>query len=374
MSHRVLLALAGLGCCLLGGCGSRGEGEPIWVGHLAPLSGADRARGEQARQGIELAVNELASAEARPGSRPIKVLHVDSRGDEETLRAEVVRLLAVNKAVALIGSLDGALARRLVREAQPYGVPVLLSGEAAGPRGEAVFCMGLSAARRGQLLAGRARDRKAGKLAVLSDTRLTLAVDLAAAFVREYRKGGGEVREWPVPADRKDEAGLADEMAKWGPGAVLLAAGPRDSLAWGERLPRAKVQATLYYGGEYRGPAPLLPNTTGLPLELATVYAPSELTGKGQDWARRYREEFREAPDYEAAQAYDAARLLFEVIRQGPPITGARLRERLGKVDSFESLTGPLSFKGRQTRRQVFLLELTGPDSKAVQTINPEAE
>src|SRR4051812_40997646 len=66
MSHRVQLLVVGLGCWLLAGCGPPAVGEPIWIGHLAPLSGPDRAQGEQARQGIELAVTELASTEKKP--------------------------------------------------------------------------------------------------------------------------------------------------------------------------------------------------------------------------------------------------------------------------------------------------------------------
>jgi len=366
--------LVGLGCWLLAGCGPPAAREPIWIGHLAPFSGPDRAQGEQARQGIELAVTELASAEKKAGARPIQVLHVDCR-NEEAVRAETVRLLTVNRVSALIGSLDGVLAERLVREAQPYGVPVVLTGEAAGSRNANVFDLGVSASYRGQLLAQRGQKMKVAKVGVVSDTRLPLGVELASSFAKEYRKDhGGVVKEWSVDPAKKDEPDFLTEVARWQPDALLLAAAPPQCLDWAKQLHQANVKGTVFYGGEEVGSAPLLPNTSEMSLELATVWAQAGLTAKGQEWFKKYEAMYGEAPDYFAAQAYDGVRLLVEVLQPGTPAAGQRQRERVAEIDNFESLTGPLRCKDRQTLRKVFLLELVGRDSKVLQTIDPPAK
>src|SRR5262245_43503394 len=93
---RAALAIA-LTALALGGCGARGEPEPVWVGHLLPLSGPDRARGEQARRGVLLAVHEAREAGTTVNGRPVAVRHVDTRGDAKLAGAETVRLLTVNK-------------------------------------------------------------------------------------------------------------------------------------------------------------------------------------------------------------------------------------------------------------------------------------
>src|SRR5437868_1911607 len=94
------------GVCLLGaalftacGCTAKTEPEPILVGHVAPLSGADKSRGEHARQGIRLAVEE---AEPVAGRR-VAVDHADTRSDPEAVRAVVRRLLTVNRVAAVLG-------------------------------------------------------------------------------------------------------------------------------------------------------------------------------------------------------------------------------------------------------------------------------
>src|SRR6516225_6482921 len=96
LSLALLLPLAALGCAPKVGP------EPVWVGQLLSLDGPNRAIGQHARQGVEQAVAEVRAAGQTVGGRPLAVLHVDDRGDAATVRAETVRLLTVNKAVALL--------------------------------------------------------------------------------------------------------------------------------------------------------------------------------------------------------------------------------------------------------------------------------
>ena len=131
------LALAALAA----GCGGKAP-QPIRIGHLAPLSGPDRAAGEHARQGTQLAVEEWNADEANGPGRKVAVLHVDAHEDEAA-QAEAVRLLSVNRVVALIAGPDGALAETAARAAGPYEAAVVLHGELAAPPA-GVFAVGAS--------------------------------------------------------------------------------------------------------------------------------------------------------------------------------------------------------------------------------------
>src|SRR4051794_13928169 len=92
MKARYLLLVA----VLLAGCTSSSQPEPIWVGHLTPLSGSGRNQGEQAVAAMNLTL-EQSREEA---GRPLGVRHADSAKD--TARAEAVRLLSVNRVCALV--------------------------------------------------------------------------------------------------------------------------------------------------------------------------------------------------------------------------------------------------------------------------------
>src|SRR5437867_3968583 len=91
---------------LLAGCASRVPPEPIYIGHLAPRSGADKEVGKQAEQGIVLAIEEARDNDDLIAGRPVAVVHADSRGDGKVLEREAVRLATVNKVAALLGGAD----------------------------------------------------------------------------------------------------------------------------------------------------------------------------------------------------------------------------------------------------------------------------
>ena len=181
---------------LTAGCSSKAATEPVWIGQLLPLAGPNRTIGQHARQGVELAV---ADSEHTIAGRPCAFLHVDSRGDAETVQAETVRLLTVNRAAALLADFDATLTERLLRANQSYGVPVIVPGELpAAPDTDAVCALGVPPDVRGRLLARYAGvDRRWPRAAVLTDTRRPVAAALAAAFAKAWpRTGGVTVEEW----------------------------------------------------------------------------------------------------------------------------------------------------------------------------------
>ncbi len=173
--------LAGWLVVALAGCGQRPTAEPIWIGHLAPLSGSNREVGEQARQALQLSLGEALAGDKKIAGHPVAVLHVDSRNDDETVRAETVRLLTVNKVSALIGSLDAALAERMVREAEAFGVPAVVTGEIMGARDtDGTLALGVSSRWRGQVLARLVLEQKRTDLAVARDWRWRWPTSLPA--------------------------------------------------------------------------------------------------------------------------------------------------------------------------------------------------
>lgn len=360
---------------ILAGCAQRTDPEPIMVGLVAPLKGPDKSVGDHARQGLLLAVEDANGAEKKINGRPVSVLRIDSRDDDETVRAETVRLLAVNRVAGLLTNLEATLAERLVREAQPYNVPVLLAGDLPGSsRAENVFCLSVSPVQRGQALAKQVRELKIARVAVLSDSRHEIAGALAGAFTREARKDKMvQVKEWSYDGD-SDRIDWFDDVVKLQPGAVLVAGSMRELVKLARRLQKAKVKASLWYGGEDIGTTGLERDLDEAEVYLATVFAVGGLTDTGKEFARRYEEKFLEPPDFAAGQAFDCARLLFDMMKEAGSANPVKVREQLAKVEGWESLTGPLTLKDRRTKRPLFVLQLKGRDTTLVKTIAPDGE
>jgi branched-chain amino acid transport system substrate-binding protein len=364
-------AARGLVVLCLAGCGRHAAPAPVLVG-LVLTSGAPIG-GEHARQGARLAAAEARVEGKTLSGRPFAVVHAESRGDLDLVGPEAVRLLTVNKVAALVAPAGAPAAERLLRAAQPYGVPVVLPGElpeaAAGPR---VRALGAPPAARGRALARyAARDLKAARALVLTDARDRAAATLASAFVKEWPRGaGGGVEEWSASA--ADAANLAERARKAGPNLVLIAAAPADFRTLLSRLAEAGLRVPIVYGGEdagtevaEEGPA------AGPEVYLATVYAPEKLTARGQEFARRYEAEYHEPPDLSAAGAYDATRLLFEVLARAQSAEPATLGDEGARTENFETVTGPVTWKDSAVRRAFFLVRVKGPRAEVVQTVEP---
>src|SRR5260370_32023947 len=110
----------------LTGCHRAPAPEPVLIGHLAPFSGPDKLIGDHAKQAILLAVEAVNKDENPISSRRLAVLHPNYTPDDpEKLQPVAVRLITVDKVVALIGGIDLDQAKSLGRAAAPYEVPLV---------------------------------------------------------------------------------------------------------------------------------------------------------------------------------------------------------------------------------------------------------
>ncbi len=370
------------GCFLAGmlgisgfGCSSKPSSEPLWIGHLVPLEGANRTVGQHARQGIEVAVAEARGNEQTMPGRACAFLHVDSREESETMRAETVRLLTVNRVVAFLAGFDAASTEILVRESRSYGAPVVVPGELPGPSdSDFVLSLGISPSTRGRLLARHAaNDLKLLRAAVLTDSRRPIASAVANAFLKAWpRDSGRAVEEWTFTTVAERDERLGRILASH-PSVVLLACSAVDFRLLRPRLAEVLPKIPLLYAGEDEGIAALQADLeTPSEMYLATAYCAEGLTEAGRVFAKRYEERFHEPPDLFAAQSHDAARLLLEALQQAAAPTRSALGKQLAQQQSFESVTGPIHWKDRQLRRRVFLVSLHDNKAKLVSTLEPE--
>jgi branched-chain amino acid transport system substrate-binding protein len=335
---------------LLAGCGPRGVPEPILVGHVAPLSGADRYVGEHERRGILLAVEEANGRPEGVAGRSVTVLHADAGGPDAAASA-AVRLVTVNKVVALLGDMDAARAESVAQVVQSYSVPLVSPGGPPGrPASEYAFRTGLSPAFKGQILARFAADElKAPAAAVLvnslegrSPSANAVSAAAAAGFSREFRARGGKVAgEWTYRTPQELRS-LADRLRAGPAPAVMVAGAPADLAALGHAGLDPKVP--LLFAGSMEATNPFNNEPVDNVVYLATAFVPDAATPRAVDFARKYGDRFGEAPDAHAALAYDSARLLFEAIGRAGTTDGPKVREALAGITNFESLTGPCSW------------------------------
>ncbi len=348
------LFMLGLGLLYLGGCSPKGEGDPLPVGHVAPLSGEDRAVGEHQRRGIRLLLE--GANEERINNRRVVVLHADSRGDPAQARSEAVRLIAVNRVLAVLGGGPRApekLAAAVQASPATLLTPVALVGPAALG---GVFSLDVAPDFRGRVLASFAdKELNADRALVLVDEGRPACVAVASAFERRWRAGERNTVRTRATAkpDGAKIAGLignaqvivfAAGAAAFGPFRAALAAGGKEGprvLFAGEPPEWARLRED---GEAARG------------VHAATAYAPMHFTGDGKQFVERYRKRYDEGPDLYAFQGYELASVLVEALRGTNGIGEAKLREELGKEREFQGLTGTFRFKEGHAARPLYVV------------------
>lgn len=355
---------------LFAGCGQPAT-EQVHIGQVVALSGPDKARGQSARQGAALAVEEL---NAQQSGRHFTVLHADGRGDPEVARAQADRLAAVNRVVLVLSGTETRNPDALAGQTGPHGIPLLGAAEMP-PAGEYGFTAAASAAYQGQVLARFAAENlKAPNAVVLTDSTSPVSLAVGAGFIREFRKGTATAHELPFKSEN-DLPDLVARVKAMSPGVVLVAGSARQLLLLRARLHETDVKAPLLLGGvEGSQTTVAAERGLGAPVYLTSVCAADGLTAPGQEFARKYRERFGQEPDADAALAYDNLRLAAEAIKRTKGTYGARLRDELAKVEDFESVTGPFGFlPDRNARRAVFVIEVQDGAAKTARRFDAES-
>jgi branched-chain amino acid transport system substrate-binding protein len=362
------------------GCGRGPVPEPIIIGHIATLSGPDKAAGEQARQGITLAVDEINRSENQVNGRPISVLHVDSRGDPAALQPAAVRLISVNRVMALVGGTEMATVERLGRAAQPYDIPLLSFAELpATPIADNVFSVNASLPSYARASAKfTAQELKASGTVVLINSRDPQAATFGEMFLKEFRafeKGPAEERRYEPGADL---AGLADYLKKANRQTLIFAGALSDLINAWSKLKSMGVTVPVLYGGSV-----LRADFVAAELEkLNDLYLTSPFSAEGTDgsaFAKAYTERFHASPDAAAALAYEAIHLVASALRRAGVSTPARSKELkaalLNPPESSEDGPGRFRFdKSQAAERQLFVLQVKDRQFHLVMRFDPAAK
>jgi branched-chain amino acid transport system substrate-binding protein len=365
---------------LLGvGCKSKAEPEVLWIGHVAPLSGPNEVIGEQRKQAILLAV-EQANQDGGAGRR-IAVLHVDSHDAPNALQPEAVRLITINRVVALLGGVDVAQVERLGRAAQPYEVALITPAAVSADRlAENVYSVNASLNFQGQVLARFATaDLKAEQIVVLRDDRRTSTAALAEAFQKEFSKITGHAVQQHLYKSEAELSKAALESKDAKPHAIFYLGNATDLAKARATLQGVGVTIPLLFAGDSEHLAILQSDPKASNgVFLTTPYVVEEGTPEIRDFVKKYQDRFHETPSAEALLAYDGVRVLFPVIRKAEStITRKNVLAGLAHLstDGFDSLAGHIVFnKDHSARRPLFVVRLENGKMEDPKRFDPEAK
>jgi branched-chain amino acid transport system substrate-binding protein len=376
-SHLTVVSLwltGALTAFFLTGCSSKAEKEPLLLGHIAPFSGSTKFVGEQEKQGIILAVEDCNQEDRRIAGQKVAVLHADSQGKPDILQAETDRLITVNKVTGLLAFTLPQDSERLARSAESSAIPLVLCNPVASSQKDKVLSVALSPAQQGQALARfvQSDDLKAKKIAVLIDNGRIAMADTALAFMKALSPEGPSREQWTYEGTNRFPE-LIENVVNFKPDVIVLASDAADVSALKAGFKKKDLNASIVFAGDETTMQPLLSNREAMEgIYWATSYVPGEESDDGKVFAKRYQERFSQAPAVNGVLAYEAAGLMFEALRRAKKTDPGAAREALAGIDSFPGVTGPLVIKNQVIRRNVFIAQSDGKESKVFKRYKPE--
>ena len=359
-----LLAL-GLACGPREG-GSAGAKQPIRVGHFASLTGDTATFGQSTDRGIRMAIEEINGKGGALG-RPLELISEDDRSITEEARTAAQKLLQRDQVVALLGEVASSRSLAAAPEAQRAGIP-MISPASTNPKvtevGSYVFRTCFIDPFQGAVMARFAHEElKAKRVAILFDFKQDYSVGLADFFRKKFIELGGQIvaDERYTSGDIEFRAQLTTIRAA-NPDAVFVPGYYTEVGLIAKQARELGLDVPLL-GGDGWDSAKTL-EIGGSAVEgyyFSNHYAADSDSPKVQDFVKRYREKWGEAPDAMAALGYDAAGILAAALTRAGDVQGAKLRDAIAATRDYDGVTGKISIdENRNARKDAVVLKIEG--------------
>lgn len=336
-------ALASATAALLAGCAAR---TPMRIGFIGGLSGRIADLGIGARNGAQMAVDEL-NAQGGLAGRTLELLPRDDEQNAEIARQRLSELFAAGVEL-VIGPVTSTMVQPLLPLANERRIPLISPLAGANDfsgRDDAFFRVVSDTARSAAQHANALLARGLRRIVAVGDARNAVFTrnwirSLGATFVA----GGGSVVETiefeAAPGLRFLD--LAQRIAALSADGVAIVASAADSAVLVQQLRRIRpglpVGLSAWAGTEE------LPQLGGASLDGVLVtqfFDRFNTTPRWQDFVTRYRQRFGDAPGYPAMNGHDAVTMAAAAVRSG---TDDGLLAALRRLRAFDGLQRKLRF------------------------------
>jgi len=352
-------------------------GKPLVIGEYGSLTGSTATFGISARNGIDLAVEEVNAAGGVLG-RPVKVIVEDDAGKPEEAAAAVTKLVNQDRVIAVVGEVASTRSLAGARVCQPAGVP-MVTPASTNPQvtevGDFVFRTCFIDPFQGTVMAKFARDHlKVERVAILRDIKNDYSVGLADFFKKTFAELGGK-----LVGDESYSEGDTDFRAQL---TNLKATNPQALFVPGyytevgliARQAREKGLTVPLMGGD-GWDSPKLAEIAGESVEgcfFSNHYTVESTEPRVKEFVKSYKAQYSEVPDAMAALGYDAAKILFNALATAGSTDAKAIRDALAATKDFTGVTGTITIdKDRNAVKPAVVLEMKGGKQTYVTTVEP---
>jgi len=336
--------------------------EPIKIGHLASLTGAEAAFGTSSENGVRLAMEERNAAGGILG-RPVEIISVDDQSKNQEVNNCMSKLIQQDKVVAVIGEIASSNTIAAAPAAQRAKVPLVSPG-ATNPdvtkRGDYVFRVCYTDDFQGKTIAEFAYKRlSVHNAAIVTDQASAYSISLSKIVKENFEKLGGKVvREVTYKKTDSDYNAQVNEALQAKPDVLFLTGYYTNVGNIVQTARKAGFSGPIVGGDGWDADA--LYQIGGKALDncyFTNHYSPDAPSPRAKDFIAKYQAKHGTVPDAMAVLGYDAAIVLFDAIHRAGSAEGPKIRDALAATKDFPALTGNITIdKDRNAKKGIVVV------------------
>lgn len=355
-----------------GTAGCEKKTDDLVVGAFLSLSGSDATFGEDTKEGIELAVEELNKAGGIKNKK-VRVLYEDDKSQPQEASNKVRQLIDRDNVLAILGEVASSrtMAGGLIANTKkvPLITPSSTAVEVTKDR-DYVFRVCFTDDQQGDVAARfvweTLKKKKAGLFYAAQDN---YSSGLANSFKDHFKKLGGEiVVDKGYQKNETNFTTYLSELKSKEPEIIFVPVYYNEMVQIARQAKQAGIPGTMFVGGDGWDSHELL-DGAGAELEGAYFtnhYAPDVPWPNSASFVAAYKAKYTykgkpKEPTSLSAQGYDAAKLLFDAMKRTPEVTRENIKTALADTKDFAGATGSLTIdKAHNANKPIVVVQVKG--------------
>ncbi len=363
---------------ILTGCNQQTSSNEIVVGAVFPMTGPSATYGEESMNGIRLAMQELETQKVRGKSMRISL--IDNKGEPVESANAIRKLISVDKAMVILGSVASSNTLAGAPIAQQAQVPLLTpasTNEKVTQLGDYIARTCFTDNFQGLVMATFAHNHlKKRKAAVIVDNSSDYSKGLDQTFRAKFKELGGNLIEEQFTYNQKDTdfLSLLRRVSSAKPDVVFL---PGYYTNVGLILKQAhQIGLKVPFLGGDGWDSPKLHELAGPEAVkghyLSTHFSAEDPDPRVQAFVKNYTSKYGERPGAMAALGYDALLVLLNALKRADPLTPEGVKNAINSTRGVAGITGTISIdSNRNAHKMAVVLETTATGTTLKQRISP---
>lgn len=372
---------------VLAGCNSSAssdgeKGGDIKIGANLELSGGVASYGQSAKEGIELAIEEI-NKEGINGKK-LKLVTVDNKSDAAEATNGALKLATQDKVVAMIGAATSTNTLAQVQIAQDNKIPLITPTATNatitnkdGKLNDFVFRTCFIDPFQGTVAANFAtNDLKVKSAAVLIDSSSDYSKGLAASFKKNFEANGGKiVKEEAYVAKDTDFRATLTNIKSANPEYIFVPGFYEEVGLIIKQAREIGLNVPIMGGDGWDSPklveiagANTLNNTF-----ITNHYSSGDSDKKVQDFVSAFKAKYDgKSPDAFTALGYDTVYFLADAIKRAGSSDSSKIQKALAETDGLELVSGKVKLdQNHDPIKAAVILEYKNGEQQFKTKINP---